>query len=1398
VVWNPIRQLFIAAVRFHGYYQSADGMKWSRLQAQPGNTLTAQMCPTNPGAIGSIACPIFRGALAVNPATGDTFAWTVDLNNQDQGLWQDQCSLSAGSCGNPAVAFAQQWNTAALDTNSMEGAATVANGDYNLVLAAVPAAQDTLLLAGANDLWKCSLAMGCTWRNTTNATTCMSAQVPLYQHALAWNLSNPQEVFIGNDGGLWRSEDAIAESGSVCSASDASHFQNLNAGLGSLAEVESMSQVTASPYTMLAGFGVNGSAGVKSTSGPTTDWPQVLDGEGGPIAVDAANPANWYVNNSTGVSIYLCQISGKCSQGAFGSTPVVNDADVGGDGYTMTAAAPFIIDPLDGTQLLVGTCRLWRGPADGATWATANAISPILDGISGLSYCSGDGLIRSIAALPLAGGGEVIFVGMYGAMDGGATLAGHVLSATYTPGAAAMPVWQDLTLHPVLNDQVRFNYLGLDISSIFIDPHDPTGNTVYVSVEGAEDSLHEIRSIYRSTDGGAHWSEITSNLPHSPANSVVIDPQDANTAYLATDEGVYSTRQVASCVDGTSNCWSVFGAGLPYAPVVQLSASPTGTVPNVLVAGTYGRGIWQIPLWTAGTQLTTASVQPSALTFPAENFGTTSSPQSVQITNIGGIALVVTGIVATQDFGEADNCTGAPVNSGGSCVLQVTFTPDQTGGITGQITISLNIAGGEILIPLAGTGAASGVITASPAFLSFGQVAIGATSPALAVTIENPGNTAVSVIGLTVTAPFALTANACGVSIAANSDCALSVTFDPTQAGSASGTLTLTDAAGIQTVALQGTGAAAATDALSPASLSFPATVEGQQSSPQIVTLTNNGDLTLTSIAVTPTAGFQASSTCGTSLTGHASCAISVLFAPAGVGSLTGNLQVSDAIRTQTVALSGVALQPPAITVSPTLLAFPAQLVGRAASPLTVTITNSGGAPMSNVGFQISGPSAASFSWSASTCGTTLNNGSSCTVQVGFTPAAVGQMSAILIVSSSTSGVTPVPIPLSGIGQAASGISISPAQMTFVQPAVGQASAAQTATITNTATVAASALTLSASSDFSLIQNTCPATLPAGVSCTTGVVFTPAGNGTVTGSLSAASASFVGAASAVLTGIGGEAGSVQLQPASLTFAAAGVGTTSTAQTVTLTNNGSMALSSMALSASSGFQISSTLCGATLAIGSSCTAQIVFAPAAAGQQTGNLTVASPALAVNAQAALSGMGFDFAVALQGQSTQTIASGQNASFVITLAPMSGSSGTFTFSCGTLPAYSTCAFSPASETVAANASGSVTVNIATGVSSAAQNDRPASSTFSRQMLFLACCLGVIPLATARRRRKICLFLVFLIGVGGVASCGGAGGGRTSPPPPNNDTPAGTYSIVVTATSSGVSHKVTLNLIVD
>ncbi len=141
VVWNPVRQSVHcggALPRLLSVFGRHNLDADDATSRAPNLTASAGLCPTNPGMIGSTGCPIFRGALAVNPATGDTFAWTVDIDNQDQGMWQDSVRGERGACASSTIAFAQQWSTAALETNTSLGAATIANGDYNLALAAVP------------------------------------------------------------------------------------------------------------------------------------------------------------------------------------------------------------------------------------------------------------------------------------------------------------------------------------------------------------------------------------------------------------------------------------------------------------------------------------------------------------------------------------------------------------------------------------------------------------------------------------------------------------------------------------------------------------------------------------------------------------------------------------------------------------------------------------------------------------------------------------------------------------------------------------------------------------------------------------------------------------------------------------------------------------------------------------------------------------------------------------------------------------------------------------------------------------------------------------------------------------------------------------------------------------
>jgi hypothetical protein len=1146
VVWNPVRQEFVAAVQFHGYYESMDGVTWTRLAAQPGTGLTAAMCPTNAGTTGSEACPIFRGSLAVNPVSGDTFAWTVDLNDQDQGLWQDACAISGGVCTNTAITFGNQWNTAALESNTLQGAATIADGVYNLTLAAVPSQQDTLLMAGANDLWKCSLAMGCMWRNTTNSTTCMSAQVGEFQHALAWNAANPLEIFLGNDSGLWRSTDAIGETGPACSASDATHFQNLNGSLGSLAEVESLSQVFDSPYTLMAGLGVNGTAGVKA-SAATVDWPQILSGYGGPVAIDPSNNDEWLVNDQVGVAIYACLQAADCTPADFGTSPVITDADVSGDGDTMATPAPFVFDATNPAQLLIGTCRVWRGRADGTAWSAANVISPILDsGATGVA-CNGDALVRSMAAMGLADGSEVIYVGMYGSGFNGANLAGHVLTATFNPAASGLPTWTDLTMNPVINGGVGLNYYGLAISSVTIDSHDATGNTVYVTVEGMPTAAEQVSLVYRSTNGGTTWTDVTANLPAAPANSLVVDPQNANTVYVATDAGVFLTTQIASCGGAESNCWSAFGSGLPDAPAVALSASAVLAPQQVLVAGTYGRGIWMTPLWSASTAITSAAATPENVAFtqmPA--VGSASVPVAVQLANTGSLPLTVTSIAMggadPGDFSETDDCVSPPssvVAAGSDCTVNVVFTP-QLAGVerTAVMTIYGNVYGGQLTVDLSGTGvAATGAVTVSPSLVSFEPVEVGAMSAPLPVTVTNSTAAAVAVSSIAATAPFLISSNACGASsLAANASCQVEVEFAPTTAGVAAGLLTLSDAAGTQTVELTGTGQAPPTDTLNPATLTFGATAEGQLSAAQTVTITNSGDLPLTGISVAASAQFNATSNFVTQIAAHSTGTVTVQFAPTQLGAVSGSLTITDMLRAQTLTLNGTGVAAAAFSVNPASLTFTNQQPGVASAAQTVTVTNSGGAPLASVGLAITGPAAASYSIPSTTCGAVLNSGANCSVQVVFTPNATGAIAATLNISSSTQGVTPVAVVLNGSGQLATGLATNPAQINFAVLGAGQSSAAQMVTVTNASNYAISAVTLATAAPFTITQNNCTGSLGAGANCTASVEFQPTAGGSATGALTVSSSAVAAPATVALMGIGFDFALGVTGPSSVTVA----------------------------------------------------------------------------------------------------------------------------------------------------------------------------------------------------------------------------------------------------------------------
>jgi hypothetical protein len=179
--------------------------------------------------------------------------------------------------------------------------------------------------------------------------------------------------------------------------------------------------------------------------------------------------------------------------------------------------------------------------------------------------------------------------------------------------------------------------------------------------------------------------------------------------------------------------------------------------------------------------------------------GVASAPQTVTVTNSGTAELTFSSIAVSSGFSQTNNC-GTGIAASGGCTISVTFTPTAPGTVAGTLTITDNASGSPQTVALSGTG---NPVSVSPNTLGFWDVAVGTTSTPQSVTLNNAAATAVA-ITITISGDFAISNNTCGTSVAAGGNCTISVTFTPEGSGPWTGTLTIVDAVGTQTVALTG------------------------------------------------------------------------------------------------------------------------------------------------------------------------------------------------------------------------------------------------------------------------------------------------------------------------------------------------------------------------------------------------------------------------------------------------------------------------------------------------------------------------------------------------------------------------------------------------------------------
>jgi large repetitive protein len=312
VIYNAAAGKFFAAIRFHGFYSSTDGVNWTRLATQPGG-LSTFACPTTPASQG---CPIYRGEFAVTPGRNEMYVWYVDENENDQGIWQ---TTDGGNT------WIQLDDSGITNCGDFSGGCGTAQGSYNLELAAVPnGLTATDLYAGAINIYKCtvsSLSPVCsgtgqgTFLNLTHVYGCAPnfgsiAHVHPDQHDLDFIVANSRAIlYFANDGGIYRALDGYSGL-TTGDCGGTNQFDSLNQTLGSMSQFVSFSQHPSDLNTILGGTQDNGSPATTSAA-TSTSWFNVNSGDGGYTAINPDNPTEWFTAN-TNVSIQKCELAGNC------------------------------------------------------------------------------------------------------------------------------------------------------------------------------------------------------------------------------------------------------------------------------------------------------------------------------------------------------------------------------------------------------------------------------------------------------------------------------------------------------------------------------------------------------------------------------------------------------------------------------------------------------------------------------------------------------------------------------------------------------------------------------------------------------------------------------------------------------------------------------------------------------------------------------------------------------------------------------------------------------------------------------------------------------------------------------------------------------------------------------
>jgi hypothetical protein len=367
---------------------------------------------------------------------------------------------------------------------------------------------------------------------------------------------------------------------------------------------------------------------------------------------------------------------------------------------------------------------------------------------------------------------------------------------------------------------------------------------------------------------------------------------------------------------------------------------------------------------------------------------------------------------------------------------------------------------------------------------------------------------------------------------------------------------------------------------------------------------------------------------------------------------------------------------------------------------------------------------------------------------------------------------------------------VSPASLDFGTQLVGAATSPQTVTLTNNNATALAITSIAvvatappaAATDFAIAPGgTCNASLPAGMSCTVNVTFTPSVASAESAKLVFTDGDPSSPQFATLTGTGtANAPVAVLMPTSLGFGSQLVTTTSSpAKMITLKNNGNATLNIMSIASSGDFAETNT-CGASLAATMSCTISVTFTPTATGARNGTITITDDANGSPQSVPLTGTGTDFTIT--APATFSVPRGSSQMFNVTVTPVSGFNQSVALTCTGAPVKATCTLMPTSVTPDGTnpINSQVTITSMSMLPSVPAQHLPPSN---RQIVLFASGLALLAMVFAARRLRTRIGLAgAMLVVFAVAGCGGGGGPVTA-------------TLTLTGTSGTVTHSTAVAL---